>query len=249
MLKFCLFSFITLLISVSQILAADDAVKILPLGDSITQGGNNYASYRRSLWFKLQNQGYDIDFIGSQSSFVGDVDEALKDFDLDHQGHWAQEAGWLDDNLDVWLINYTPDIVLLHAGTNDFYRGQSNSSTIDELDSIINNKFRAKNANVVILLAKIIPMKNTDTFSFNQFIESLAISKSTADSPVILVDQYTGYNPQTDNHDNWHPNTTGEEKMASRWFAALQPFLEITPDPDNTAASQLTPIMQNLLFD
>ena len=45
-------------------------------------------------------------------------------------------------------------------------------------------------------------------------------------SPVIVVDQYTGYNPATDSYDNYHPNAVGEEKMASRWFSALQSVLD-----------------------
>jgi hypothetical protein len=36
------------------------------------------------------------------------------------------------------------------------------------------------------------------------------------------VDQYTGYDPQTDSYDNWHPTLIGEEKMPNRWFLHLQ---------------------------
>ena len=202
------------------------AVKILPLGDSITQGGSGYASYRRDLWFLLKDKGYNVDFVGSQDDFDGDVADNLKDFDLDHEGHWAWETGKLDDKLEDWLDDGpVVDIVLLHAGTNDFYRGQSNDSTMQELVSII-GKLRKNNPDVVILLAKIIPMKNKDTSEINERIATLAKGESTKKSPVVIVDQYEGYRPLTDNHDNYHPNIIGESKIATKWFDKLLEFLD-----------------------
>ncbi len=204
--------------------AQSSTKRILPLGDSITNGGNGFASYRRSLWFMLRNAGNNVDFIGSQHDFEGSVDNSLRDFDLDHEGHWAWEAGDIEQNLAEWLNGYTPDIVLLHAGTNDVDRGQSHNSTIGELGRII-DLLRNKNPNVVVLVAKIIPMKQRDTSDFNQFIDAFAASKNTAASPVSVVDQYSGYSAASDNYDNWHPNNSGEEKMATQWFNGLQPYL------------------------
>jgi len=46
-------------------------VKILPLGDSITDGaGYNppYSSYRDELYDLLTNAGYDFEFVGTRSS-------------------------------------------------------------------------------------------------------------------------------------------------------------------------------------
>ncbi len=200
-------------------------VKVLPLGDSITQGGSGFVSYRRDLWFLLKNAGYIIDFVGSQSEYHGEVTDNLKDFDQDHEGHWAWEAGELDSRLEDWLDDYQADIVLLHAGTNDFDRGQSNGSTIQELTSII-DKLRKNNSAVIILLAKIIPMKSKDTRAINERIEVLAEAESTKKSPIVLVDQHEGYEPLVDNHDNYHPNTLGESKIAKKWFENLVPFLE-----------------------
>ncbi len=144
---------------------------------------------------------------------------------MNHEGHWGWEAGELNNKLNGWLEDYTPDIVLLHAGTNDFGREQSNSSTIQELASII-DKLRKDNSAVIILIAKIIPMKNKNTFSINQDIETLVNTKNVQEAPVIIVDQYLGYEPFSDNHDNFHPNTLGEDKIANKWFNTLKNYLE-----------------------
>ena len=58
-----LFCLVLLLGSVGLLPAA--AVKIMPLGDSITHGFTNANSYRRVLWKMLTNAGYSVDFVGS----------------------------------------------------------------------------------------------------------------------------------------------------------------------------------------
>lgn len=210
--------------TVQKIANSSPPIKILPLGDSITQGGGGYPSYRRSLWFMLKDAGYNVDFIGSQRDFVGYVPKHYIDFDLDHEGHWGWEAGEIDGKLGDWLKDYTPDIVLLHAGTNDFFINQDNESTLQEIASMI-NKLRAKNPKVVVLLSKIIPMRNKDTQSINVAIHRLGRQMHSKQSPIVIVDQYTGYSADINNHDNYHPNIEGEKKMAHRWLYALTPYL------------------------
>jgi len=210
---------------ISRADAADgDVVRILPLGDSITNGFGGQVSYRRDLWFKLQSEGYNVDFVGTRTNFTGTVPESLKDFDLDHQGVSGYEVGQLDANITSWMQNFEADIVLLHAGTNDIDRGQSISSTLDELSSLI-GKLRAQNPDIVILLARIIPGRTLDTLPFNIALDSWVVGENTSASPIIVVDQHTGFDPVADNVDTLHPNSSGEAKIADKWFAALQTVL------------------------
>jgi len=195
--------------------------RILPLGDSITDGSDGYQGYRRPLWFLLRNADYNVDFLGSK----GDVRRGINDFDLDHEGHGGWEAGEVEQKLPYWLDNYeTPDIVLLHLGTNDIARNQSVSSTINEIDNII-NILRERNSHIVILLAEIIPMRRKDVSEYNRAVRSFAARKNSSNSPVVTVDQTEGYNPFDDSRDNYHPNEQGEEIMANHWYVALRPYL------------------------
>ena len=50
--------------------------------------------------------------------------------------------------------------------------------------------------------------------------------KTTAKSPIVLVDQATGFGDEDLLPDGIHPNELGEKKMASKWFTALEPFLK-----------------------
>ena len=91
-------------------------VAIALIGDSITNGGFGRPSYRRALWHKLQQAGFNVDFVGSRTSFFrGNPPNSELDFDLDHEGHWAREAGDIAGDIDGWLdgihsryCSYTP---------------------------------------------------------------------------------------------------------------------------------------------
>src|SRR5439155_8135969 len=88
-------------------------VRIMPLGDSITAGPG---CWRALLWDHLQRTGFtNIDFVGTQQGGGCSVP-----FDIDHEGHSGIAAtGMADQNqLPPWLAATSPDIVLMHLGTN-----------------------------------------------------------------------------------------------------------------------------------
>ena len=64
---------------------------------------------------------------------------------------------------------------------------------------------------------------------FNRLIVDLARNTNTQESPVIVVDQFSGFNAKAgfDTYDGCHPNESGDNKMASRWFAALKKVLPV----------------------
>ena len=218
---------------------------ILPLGNSITQADQTHYSYRFPLWQKLRNVNAKFDFIGTMNTNYGG-NPAFPDpaFDKDHEGHRGWRADQLLASLPSWLANYTPDIVLVHAGTNDMFMGNSVAGTVEELKNII-DVLRADNPDVAILLAKIIGTtapENARIVQLNSYIDGIAAEKNTARSRVIVVDQYTGFNPTTDAYDGKHPNAAGEEKMAQKWFNALMTIMDVQPPtiPQNLVASAIT---------
>ena len=98
--------------------------KIMPLGDSITQGkiDDNLAEelregYRGFLWNDLQTLGFRPDFVGSQTA----GSDALPD--RDHEGHPGEKIFWItnriDENTDENFLAVQPDVVLLMIGTNN----------------------------------------------------------------------------------------------------------------------------------
>ena len=203
------------------------ALKVMPLGDSITQGNTQLDSYRRPLWHALQGTGADVDFVGSQSA-NHDGAPPNPDFDVDNEGHWGWTADEVLAEIAGWAQAGRPDIVLLHLGTNDMLGGFGIDSTLDELTGIV-EALRVANPGVAVLLAQLIPVRFDEgtqrIVELNQNLAGLALSLSTEASPVVLVDQFTGFDPSTMTADGLHPNTIGEERMAQVWLQAMQPFL------------------------
>jgi lysophospholipase L1-like esterase len=125
--------------------AASPTVRIMPLGDSITEGGDpgqpttSPQSYRGLLQQKLVAAGYDVDFVGGQSS-AAYLPVPDPDADTDHEGHGGFTVGPdastlctgcgpanIADNVEGWLTGADPDIVLLLVGVNDLLPQQTPS--------------------------------------------------------------------------------------------------------------------------
>lgn len=208
--------------------SSGSAVKILALGNSITEG----SSYRYRLWKKLVDAEFDHTFIGLRSEEDhGYPDYKGLQFTDKHQGvsgitalDVAEEAinGWLDQL-------FTPDVVLIHLGTNDAEVIFEEEATVEEVVNSIRSILQAlrnKNAEVKIYLAQIIPL-NTEFPVQNELVPvlnaryaELANELNTTNSPIVLVDCYTDFS-SADLEDAWHPNETGSEKMARRFAEAL----------------------------
>ena len=98
------FWLIFITISLEVYVHGQDPIKIMPLGNSITQGegstvsstGVTFNTWRRNLWKDLvDTSGFDVDFIGSISQAHGCEDYTDSGFDWDHEGHWT----WTIDDI------------------------------------------------------------------------------------------------------------------------------------------------------
>ncbi|MCB2378018.1 GDSL-type esterase/lipase family protein [Hymenobacter sp. BT635] len=208
-------------------------VRIMPFGASTTQGSETQNSYRRALWHKLEAGGYSVDFVGSLRTNYGGP-PPIPDFDFDHEGHWGLRADELMAGSRAWAAASRPDVVLIHAGSNDAFQNQNVVDIRNELGQII-DELRLGQPTVKVILAQLLPTSlspgNSNITELNALLPGLAQQKSTSQSPVVIVDQNTGFNPGTDMYDGVHLNDGGEEKMAARWYAALQSLLGPPPPP------------------
>jgi lysophospholipase L1-like esterase len=236
-----------LLLAIPMIDGHTQTINIQPLGNSITQASYPRYSYRYYLWTKLLDDGFDFDFVGSmQDNKNGNPEwpqHLGQSFDQDHEGHsgwttfdiwWGRSSEPNAGKLSDWLQVYTPDISLIHLGTNDINQGVHTNSITETtvINNYINyrygtliNVLRAGNPNIVIFIAQIIPRndsaRNYWTDFYNANLPSLQISKYSPTSPIIIVDQNTGFDEIADTYDGVHPNAAGEEKIAQRWRDAI----------------------------
>ncbi|MEV0459342.1 cellulose binding domain-containing protein [Catellatospora methionotrophica] len=220
--------------------AAAVPTRIMALGDSIT---GSPGCWRATLWNRLQSTGYtDIDMVGTLPTQGCGVAH-----DGDNEGH----GGYLATNianqnqLVGWLSATLPDVVLMHLGTNDVWSNLPSSQILTAFSKLV-DQMRASNPAMRILVAKIIPMNPSGcaecgarVVSFNNAIPSWAAGKTTAQSPITVVDQWTSFNTATDTYDGVHPNAAGDQKMSDRWYPPLTAALSgVTPsNPPSPSAS------------
>ena len=200
-------------------------IRIMPLGDSITESGRGLASYRFYLWQESKRTGIPILFVGSQQG-VRDG-HPREDFDQHHEGHSGWRADQILDHITSWAEAARPDFVLIHLGTNDLWQGQSVDETAEEIADVI-RRLQAVNPRVHILLAQLIPSSLPglrDIVALNERLAVVTRDSSSDTSAVQLVDLASGFDPRTMTTDGVHPNEAGERWMAERWATALIPQL------------------------
>ena len=223
------------------------AVKIMPLGDSIT---GTPGCWRSILWNRLQSSGYtNIDFVGSQTGMT-----CTLPFDSDGEGHGGILAVDIANNnqLPPWLTAATPDIVMMHLGTNDVMNGPKTVAQIIAAYTTMVGQMRANNPNMKIIVAQIIPLYTATTqctacyqevIDLNAAIPAWAAGLTTAQSPITVVDQWTGFDTTTDTNEGIHPNDAGNQKMSDKWYPAVVAALGGVVSP--TLTRTLTPAISS----
>ena len=205
-----------------------DPVKIMLIGDSITECASSSSAYRRYLDGMLRRQGNLIDFVGSRNKHNDNKTEPDSyQYDVDHEGHWGKNSEWLAKNMPARLTGDVPDVAVIYMGTEDVVSSTSvaeplNDEIIENIGKVI-KALRSKNRNVKIVLAKIIPVRGkADKVNLlNLKISRYIKAHSTTRSPVVMTDQHTGFNVSRDLPDGvMLPNVAGAKKMA-RVFACV----------------------------
>lgn len=187
------------------------------MGDSITYGidssdGNGYRQ-------DLQNNLY-----GSDQLFVGSVKSGNM-YDNDNEGHPGatinQIAGYAWNSL-----GDRPNVVLLHAGTNDLNNPNPTdpySSAPDRLGSLIDEIVGAC-PDAAVLVAQIIGSADAGTQSridtFNSQVPGVVAARANKGQHVMVVDMSSVRGGDL-SADGTHPTDSGYSKMAGIWWSAM----------------------------
>ena len=241
-------------------------LKILPLGNSITFDNRtndtrpveDKIGYRFPLYSILNDSNYSFDFIGSEhagSNFffpdIGFDDNAgfpgIKDNELEHllkTGILNQPFYSINDTITEgpYLETYTPDIILLHIGTNG--TDQAGGTLADDVENILDEIDRfedSANVDITVFIARIINRVPNQSYvtTFNNNIENMVIDRkenplnSAYPDNLFIVDiegiqdfNYT-VSPDPsgspgDMNDMLHPNDKGFGKLAQTWFNSIE---------------------------
>lgn len=218
-------SSLTLFISVSEAGVRCDGriIKIMPIGDSVTQGGRKPGeySYRLPLSKILQQAHYKVDFIGSQGQLDDENFQWPSDFDNNHEGYYGETTWSVHDTfIENTKALPAPDIALIQLGNNDLSRWNQFSAVLSPLHDII-KRLREKNPKVTILLGEFNHNWPKSKY-LRAHLKLLALYENSSKSRIIMVPHYKNWDTKKDTFDGLHPNATGQQKMANMWFKYIK---------------------------
>lgn len=247
-------------------------VKIMLMGDSITAGlcdgrvetcqfqvsksclndlnnsvNSNASGYRPYLKQALNHMGMNTDFVGTLSHpKVTPTTPGNHFSDPQHEGHGGWGIADLTSCISTWLPNMSPDVILLHIGTNDALQCRTGEQMDDSLRILLDAIYTYVPAGVKVVVAKVIGTTNpgvaptgsncpslpgSELQVFNNRISATVAmqvaagrSVSTVDmSNLLLSSDYSSQqsSPPASNPNGIHPNNSGYKKISKAWADAL----------------------------
>ncbi len=241
--------------------------QIMNAGDSIMQGGtdNNLRTY---LYQKLKTGGVQFNFIGKQKSFFnGSTEETQLQPPPPDNGYAARgglcliqnarsgcgfnavepisnDKGVLGMIMESWDAGYMPDVYVVMAGVNDRFCNGCSTSIRDRYKTLLEAVLqKTPNAMVFFSIGSDI---GSDFYDGEKpGLESLAQEFQGAGKKVYFVDAMSGLSG-SDFSDSVHPNATGAEKVAEKYYQVMKQHLggagpTASPTPTTTPTASPTP--------
>ena len=218
----------------ARVASAQTPVKVMPLGDSITQGVNDtlppggYPGYRAPLWDQLVLDGFDVDFVGSLVDGPASIDR-------NHEGHGGFRIDQILASLNSYLTAAGPDVILLHIGTNDLLQGASVDQTTQRLAELM-DRIHELRPTAHLIVTSIISVRTPNVFNadpqlFAQYaanVAGLVGDRAALGWRISHLDMagLVGLTQSEWDSNGVHPNGPGYGKMAGVWYPALAAMLD-----------------------
>lgn len=201
-------------------------LRVLPLGASSTVGVGSpgTAGYRLPLWERLTADGVPVDFVGSRSSGPA----ALPD--RDHEGRSGWTAARMAPMAGAWALAADPDVVLLHAGTNDLLAGASAATTEAALDRLLDRVFAAAPDTHVIMAGvwAPLPQQRVERSRLDRLLPGLA-ARHRAEGHSVEYVGTAGLVPPTGTADGLHAGARAYRAIAGMWGDRIEAWIDRRP--------------------
>lgn len=164
----------------------------------------------------MQTLGNPLDFVGAESE--GDFT------DNQHEGWRGKLISEIQGLAGVGIYS-APNIVLLHAGTNDMKVPDGDFAGAPGRLSDLINYIYAHSPNALVLVAQIVPCQtkwiNDNINAFNAKVPGVVSDWSKKGKNIRVVDMNTGFDVNHWMGNYLHPNDQGYAFMASQWYKAI----------------------------
>ena len=219
--------------------------KILPLGDSITEGCCTApeGGYRIELFTKAVNSKQNVTFVGGTLS-IGDAKPngpttvAGQTFPQGNEGNGgytiaspSSKGGIAGAITDQSCSTYKPDIVLLMIGTNDILQTIDLGNAPTRLGSLM-DEIMTDAPSALLVVSSIPPCCNDTTVqAYNATIPDMVKTRAQAGKHVLFVDAHAAFvkdaNYKADyiSSDGLHPSANGYAVIGDLFYGAISPYL------------------------
>jgi lysophospholipase L1-like esterase len=213
-------------------------VRIMPVGDSITEGKYTQGGYRKPLYQMLKDNGYTVTFVGKEDNGnpANDTGFSTGMENPNHEGYGSARIGMLLNGgttekhtalpIKTSLADNNPDIVLILLGTNDIL-GITPADRMRQTMEELLNTICEQNPNTIVVLASIPPIfkieaRNADVNSYNAVLPRIVAKEKALNHKIEFADIHSVFTDPADlSEDKVHPSATGYSKMAALWYSIL----------------------------
>jgi lysophospholipase L1-like esterase len=213
-------------------------VKIMPVGDSITEGKYTKGGYRKPLYQMLKDNGYSVTFVGKEDNGdpANDTGFSTGMEDPNHEGYGSARIGMLLNGgttekhtalpIKKTLAINNPDVVLILLGTNDIF-GITPTDTLRQTMEKLASTIFEQDPNTTVILASIPPIakieaRNADVNAYNAVLPEIVAKEKALHHKIEFADIHSVFTDPADlSGDRVHPSATGYNKMAALWYSIL----------------------------
>ncbi len=217
-------------------------LKIMPVGDSITDDCFGNGAYRLHLQTLLESNGYAFTFVGRNVSsttagFTQRQHEGYCGAPIAPPGYYDVHAykgadAYLEKIVPDALTNVTPDVILLLIGANDIGHGRDPFRVAtNEMSALLDLIFSNAPA-VNVIIGRITSLTNgswgygnyaTNVSIYNAALQKLVHTRRAAGQNVFMADCFSAVDIVTGfQGDHVHPNTSGFNALADAWLKSIQ---------------------------
>lgn len=214
-------------------------IKVMAVGDSITDDCVVPGSWRQPLQPLLETNGFQFTFIGRQTSASAPGFTKLK-----HEGYcgavvaapglfgahqYSDSQNYLHKVVPEALATATPDVMLVLIGANDIVNGRNPFVVATNHMATLLNLIFSNAPNVNVVLAKATRQESyvgggngANIPIYNAALQGMVNQRRASGQKVYLADLYSVTSYPAMFSDGLHPNATGLQAIAREWLARLQ---------------------------
>jgi lysophospholipase L1-like esterase len=215
-------------------------LKIMPVGDSITDDCVVQGAWRKPLQPLLETNGFPFTFVGRETSAAaagftkrqheGHCGAVVASPGLFGDGHqYSASQNYLQKIVSEAFTNAIPDVMLILIGANDIGNGRNPFLVATNHVATLLNIIFSNAPNVTVVLAKATrqenytgPVNGANIPIYNAMLQAVVNQRRALGQKVCLADLYSAVTYPANFSDGLHPNATGMQQAANEWLARLQ---------------------------